>query len=139
MMFRHVIHTLLMFWAITCQYCLSYYRKVLATLDQTRNDVKVMKKAIKTITSKYEESKVETAQLLKQLTEKATKLEKLKAKVGLSSSLDAYLHLNELESDEDEEDDLLKTGEFYPVKQRTVERGCKTYVKNFIPFYKKGL
>ncbi|XP_060567478.1 dynein axonemal heavy chain 5-like [Ruditapes philippinarum] len=83
-------------------------KKVLATLDQTRSDAKVMKKAIKNTTGKFEDAKVRTEELLEKLTHKATILEKLKAKVGLSTSLDAYLHLNEMEAEEVEEDELLK-------------------------------
>ncbi|XP_067674368.1 uncharacterized protein [Haliotis asinina] len=87
-------------------------KKLLSTLDQTRSDAKKMKKAIKTKTSQFEEAKKVTADLLNQLTYKATTLEKLKAKVGLSKSLDAYLHLNEFEEDEEEEDELLKQEEW---------------------------
>ncbi|WAR07684.1 DYHG-like protein [Mya arenaria] len=76
----------------------------------TRNDAKVMKKAIKNTTGKFEEAKVRTEELLIQLSHKATILEKLKAKVGLSTSLDAYLHLNEMETEQEEEDELLKQG-----------------------------
>jgi len=90
---------------------LSATRKVLATLDQTRSDAKVMKKAIKNTTGKFEDAKVRTEQLLVRLSNRATVLEKLKAKVGLSTSLDAYLHLNEMEAEQQEEDELLKQGE----------------------------
>lgn len=83
---------------------------MLATLDQTRSDAKVMKKAIKNTTGKFEDAKIRTEDLLEKLTHKATILEKLKAKVGLSTSLDAYLHLNEMEAEEHEEDELLKQG-----------------------------
>ncbi|KAL5010133.1 hypothetical protein ScPMuIL_012438 [Solemya velum] len=87
-------------------------KRVLVTLDQTRTDAKVMKKAIKTVTTKFEDAKETTADLLNQLTLKATVLEKLKAKVGLSTSLDAYLHLNEMEAVEEEEDELLHQEEY---------------------------
>lgn len=87
-------------------------KKVLATLDKTRADAKVMKKAIKTITGNFEDACQKTADLLQRLTNKATSLEKLKAKVGLSKSLDAYLHLTEFESEEEEEDELLKEEEY---------------------------
>lgn len=69
-----------------------------------------MKKAIKNTNSKFEASKVRTEQLLIKLTNRATILEKLKAKCGLSTSLDAYLHLNEMETEQVEEDELLKQG-----------------------------
>lgn len=84
---------------------------MLATLDQTRSDAKVMKKAIKNTNGKFEDAKKRTEQLLVKLTNKATTLEKLKAKCGLSTSLDAYLHLNEMETEQVEEDELLKQGE----------------------------
>ncbi|XP_025098007.1 LOW QUALITY PROTEIN: dynein gamma chain, flagellar outer arm-like [Pomacea canaliculata] len=87
-------------------------KKVLTTLDKTRADAKVMKKAIKTITGNFEEAAARTADLLQRLTNKATVLEKLKAKVGLSKSLDAYLHLTEFEVEEVEEDELLKAEEY---------------------------
>ena len=58
-------------------------RKVLATLDKTRTDAKVMKKGIKTITGKFEDAKKATVDLLNKLTAKATTLEKLKVLVSL--------------------------------------------------------
>ncbi|XP_070190368.1 uncharacterized protein [Littorina saxatilis] len=87
-------------------------KKLLATLDKTRADAKVMKKAIKTITGNFEGACKNTADLLHRLTNRATALEKLKAKVGLSKSLDAYLHLTEFQSEEEEEDELLKEEEY---------------------------
>ncbi|ESO89151.1 hypothetical protein LOTGIDRAFT_229063 [Lottia gigantea] len=87
-------------------------KKVLGTLDQTRVDSKIMKKAIKSTNVKFDDARKNTANLLHQLTMKATVLEKLKAKVGLSKSLNAYLHLTELEADEIEEDELLKQEEY---------------------------
>lgn len=86
---------------------------MIATLDKTRTDAKVMKKGIKTVTGNLEDAKKNTAELLRKLTAKATTLEKLKAKVGLSKSLDAYLQLNEFDVEEEEEDDLLKEGESF--------------------------
>ncbi|CAL1527205.1 unnamed protein product [Lymnaea stagnalis] len=83
-------------------------KKVLATLDKTRVDAKVMKKGIKTLNEKFEGAQTNTAGLLKKLTAKATALEKLKAKIGLSKSLDAYLQLTEMDVEEEEEDELLK-------------------------------
>jgi hypothetical protein len=74
-------------------------------------DAKVMRQAIKNISGKFDEAKVNTAHLLRQLTAKATTLEKLKAKVGQSTALSAFLQLNEMSDEEEEEDDLLKAGE----------------------------
>lgn len=72
-----------------------------------------MKKGIKITTGKFEEAQKKTADLLNKLTAKATVFEKLKAKVGLSKSLDAYLQLNELDVEDDEEDELLKEGKLF--------------------------
>ncbi|XP_059166583.1 dynein axonemal heavy chain 8-like [Physella acuta] len=87
-------------------------KKVITTLDKTRVDAKVMKKAIKTLNQKFEGAQKSTSELLKKLTLKATTLEKLKAKVGLSKSLDAYLQLTEMDVEEEEEDELLKEEEY---------------------------
>ena len=86
------------------------HRKVLATLDQSRTDAKNMRQSIKDIHKKFEEAKVMTAGLLTRLTSKATLLEKLKAQVGMGSALSAFLQLNELSSDEEEDDSLLNGG-----------------------------
>ena len=94
-----------------CYLTLLNFRKVLATLDQTRTDSRIMKENIRNIREKYEDSKKKTASLLTQLTLRATVLEKLKAKVGEATSLSAFLQLNELSSDEEDEDDLLKPGQ----------------------------
>ncbi|OWF37572.1 Dynein heavy chain 5, axonemal [Mizuhopecten yessoensis] len=87
-------------------------KKVISTMDQTRTDAKVMKKAIKSIMGKFDDAKKNTADLMHKLTHKATNLEKLKAKVGLSTSLDAYLHLTEMETEEEEEDELLQPEDY---------------------------
>ncbi|XP_052089132.1 uncharacterized protein LOC127725852 isoform X10 [Mytilus californianus] len=87
-------------------------KKVLSTLDQTRSDAKVMRKAIKTISGKFQDATKKTEDLLYKLTVKATALEKLKAKIGLSKSLDAHLHLTEMYAEEEEEDELLEQEEY---------------------------
>ena len=78
-----------------------------------------MKESIKTINQKFEEARVKTADLLVQLTAKATLLEKLKAKVGVANALSAFLQLNELSEDDEETDDLLV-------------QGAKSYLKRFL-------
>lgn len=80
------------------------------TLDTTRQDGKIMKEAIKNIKIKFEQAKIRTAKLLKELTARATKLEKLKAKIGTATSLSAFLQLNEVSSDEEDEEELLQQG-----------------------------
>lgn len=58
-----------------------HFRKVIATLDQTRKDAKKMRENIKNINKDFETAKENTAGLMRKLTHKATVLEKLKAKV----------------------------------------------------------
>ena len=84
----------------------------MVTLEQTKSDSRGMKESIKTINQKFEEAKIKTADLLVELTAKATLLEKLKAKVGVANALSAFLQLNELSEEEEETDDLLKQGEY---------------------------
>ena len=69
-----------------------------------------MKQSILDITAKYEVAHGNTADLLGQLTAKATKLEKLKAKLGMSTSLSAFLELNELKEESEDEEELLFQG-----------------------------
>ena len=71
-----------------------------------------MKEQIKNITSRFENSKEQTATLLIKLTNRATVLEKLKAQGGVSTSLSAFLQMNELSDEEEEEDNLLEEGWF---------------------------
>lgn len=90
----------------------SFYRRVLHTLDQTRHDAKIMKKAIKTITSKFEDAKKTTSNLMKQLTTKATALEKLKSRVTQGTDLEAHMKLYMTESEDEEEEELLLQEEY---------------------------
>ena len=71
-----------------------------------------MKQSILDITAKYEVAHGNTADLLGQLTAKATKLEKLKAKLGMSTSLSAFLELNELKEESEDEEELLFQGTY---------------------------
>ena len=86
-------------------------RKVIATLDQTRKDARKMKENIKGVSKEFEEAKEKTSTLMTTLTQRATTLEKLKAKVGIATALSAFLQLNELSDEEEEDEDLLKEGE----------------------------
>ncbi|XP_052708586.1 uncharacterized protein LOC128183562 isoform X10 [Crassostrea angulata] len=87
-------------------------KRVLHTLDQTRHDAKIMKKAIKTITSKFEDAKKTTSNLMKQLTTKATALEKLKSRVTQGTDLEAHMKLYMTESEDEEEEELLLQEEY---------------------------
>ncbi|XP_023932047.1 dynein heavy chain 5, axonemal-like isoform X1 [Lingula anatina] len=90
----------------------SQLKRVLYTLDITREDGKIMKEAIKNIKEKYENAKIRTSNLLRSLTLKATVLEKLKARIGMATSLSAFLQLNEVSSDEEDEEELLQKEEY---------------------------
>ncbi|XP_006824289.1 dynein axonemal heavy chain 5-like, partial [Saccoglossus kowalevskii] len=83
-------------------------KKALRCLEKTRQDAKTKHTDIKKLQSDYETATAKTAELLRQLTLKATELEKVKAQFGFSSgTLTAFLQLNEIESEEDEVDELL--------------------------------
>ena len=82
----------------------------MGTMDQTRKDASNMKQSIKKINKKYDEARIKTAKLLSQLTGRATILEKLKARIGMATALSAFLQMNELSDEEEEDDDLLREG-----------------------------
>ncbi|XP_077977225.1 dynein axonemal heavy chain 8-like isoform X3 [Glandiceps talaboti] len=87
-------------------------RKALNSLSKTRQDAKNKHQEIKKLQISYENATAKTADLLKRLTAKATILEKVKAFSGQATgSLSAFLQMNETESDEEEEDELLTNEE----------------------------
>ncbi|KAF6026452.1 hypothetical protein EB796_015243 [Bugula neritina] len=86
---------------------LSTYKKVLSALDTTRSDCEKMKDEHKDVMVKYYNVVDETSTILKKLTHKATTLEKLKAKIGQATALSAFLQMNDLSSDEEDDDSLL--------------------------------
>ncbi|XP_030850579.1 dynein heavy chain 8, axonemal isoform X3 [Strongylocentrotus purpuratus] len=83
-------------------------KKALNCLARTYSDCKNKRLDIRRLHTLYEEASKRTADLLQQLTGKATILEKTKAQyTEASNSLSAFLHMNEVESDEEVEDQLL--------------------------------
>lgn len=85
---------------------LLFFSRALATLDQTRKDAIIIKDVITQTREKLEVATVESADLLKVLTSKATSLEKLKAKLGIgSSTLSAFTAM--IDSEIEEEDNTL--------------------------------
>ncbi|XP_033113255.1 dynein heavy chain 5, axonemal-like isoform X2 [Anneissia japonica] len=83
-------------------------KKALACLSKTREDARAKKAEIVRLQKLFEEASEKTATLLKQLSSKATVLEKTKALYQQShGSLNAFLQMADVESDEEEQDDLL--------------------------------
>ncbi|XP_041462850.1 dynein heavy chain 8, axonemal-like [Lytechinus variegatus] len=83
-------------------------KKALNCLARTYSDCKNKRLDIRRLHTLYEEASKKTADLLQELTAKATILEKTKAQyTEASNSLSAFLHMNEVESDEEVEDQLL--------------------------------
>ena len=81
----------------------------MACLARTHHDTKVKRQEIKHLQVQYEEASAHVADLLRQLTAKATILEKTKAQFE-ECSLSAFLQMNDIESEEDFEDELLAEG-----------------------------
>ena len=89
----------------------SYIRKALECLAKTYQDTKDKKLEIKKLESLYKEASKNTADLLEVVSAKATVLEKTKALcTDASNSLSAFLQMNEVESEEEVEDELLIDG-----------------------------
>ncbi|XP_071504103.1 dynein axonemal heavy chain 5-like [Diadema antillarum] len=83
-------------------------KKALSCLSRTYSDCKNKRLDIRRLHTMYEEASRRTASLLEELTERATILEKTKAQyTEASNSLSAFLTMNEVESDEEVEDQLL--------------------------------
>ncbi|XP_071954985.1 uncharacterized protein [Antedon mediterranea] len=83
-------------------------KKTLSCLSKTREDARAKKAEIARLQKLFEEASEKTAMLLKQLSSKATVLEKTKALYQQSQgSLNAFLQMTEVESDEEEQDELL--------------------------------
>ncbi|CAE1271156.1 DNAH [Acanthosepion pharaonis] len=91
-------------------------KKSLVKLDETRKMLSEMKETVKDITLEYEEAKSKAGSLLSVITKKATKLQTLKAKIGINSAIQAILEINEINSNFDEnyteDDNLLKIDDY---------------------------
>lgn len=83
------------------------------TLNAARRDSRVIKDFIKTKTKDFESAEREASELQRTLTSLSTRLEKRKASLGMSTSLSAYLQLNEPIAEDQEEDELLRPGDAY--------------------------
>nr|CAB3238692.1 dynein heavy chain 8, axonemal-like [Phallusia mammillata] len=84
-------------------------KRALETLEETRGDAKMMKKAITVLRTQYNTAQMRVSELFKLLTTEATRLEKLKAHYGTGGgSLHAFLQLRKEEDSDYEEDILLR-------------------------------
>ena len=66
---------------------------MIAALDQTRKDAKKMRESIRSRTAEFEEARRKAADLMKTLTQRATSLEKLKARVRFQAGVVHFFHL----------------------------------------------
>lgn len=70
-------------------------KHALDTLDETRNDAHLMQKAISVLKSQYSAAQVKVKELFTRLTIEATRLEKLKAHLGIGTGpLIAFLQVS---------------------------------------------
>ena len=86
-------------------------------MTKTYQDTKAKKLEIKKLEVQYKEASQNTADLLEQLSARATILEKTKAMyTEASNSLSAFLQMNEVESEEEVEDELLMDGKWFAIR-----------------------
>lgn len=78
-----------------CEKDIIRLRKVLETLHKTREGTKQMKAYIKDLKQRCKQAEIDSEVALKQLIEKTTSVEKLKAKLGLSGSLATLMQMQE--------------------------------------------
>lgn len=79
-------------------------------LNSLKNEMRLVKDTIKRKTKDFEEADRAASELQRLLVSTSARLENLKASVDQSSSLGAYLQLNEVITEDDAEDVLLKPG-----------------------------
>lgn len=87
--------------AAVCERDIIRLKKVLTTLNKTRDQAESMKEYINGLKQQYAESEKETKLLLEQVIRRSMILEKLRAKCGVPGSLPGYSH-------RDENDDIIK-------------------------------
>ena len=93
-------------------------------MSKTYQDTKAKKLEIKKLEVQYKEASQNTADLLEQLSARATILEKTKALyTEASNSLSAFLQMNEVESEEEVEDELLMDGKWFAIRSKVRGHG----------------
>lgn len=78
-----------------CENDIIRLRKVLETLNKTRDGAKEMKAYIKDLRLRCKQAEVDSEESLRSLIEKTTTVEKLKAKLGLGGSLSTLIQMQE--------------------------------------------
>lgn len=81
-----------------CENDITRLKRVLDTLNKTREGTRKMRAYIKELKSRYKQSELDSDNALKNLIEITTKVEKLKAKLGYSGSLATLIQMNDLDS-----------------------------------------
>jgi hypothetical protein len=98
-----------------CENDIIRLRKVLDTLTKTRDGAKAMKQYIKQLRLKCQNAEQESEETLKDLIQKTTLVEKLKAKLGIGSQLLLSMQLQDdseatFQQNNLDDDKLLKDG-----------------------------
>lgn len=93
--------------------------------------MRLVKDAIKSKTKDFEEADRASSDLQRSLVSTSAQLEKLKASVGQPSSLGTYLQLNEVITEDDQEDELLKPGMTISVVSMDMHLIVKMMVNGF--------
>ena len=78
-----------------CENDIIRLRKVLETLNKTREGAQMMKDYIKDLQYRCEQAEIDSEESLRKLIEKTTAVEKLKAKLGMGGSLSTLIQMQE--------------------------------------------
>lgn len=81
-----------------CENDIQRLKRVLDTLNKTREGARKMRAYIKEIRQKCKRAELDSETALKNLIEMTTKVEKLKAKLGYSGSLATLMQMHDLDS-----------------------------------------
>lgn len=81
-----------------CENDITRLKRVLNTLNSTRDGARKMRVYIKELRQRCKQSELDSEIALKKLIEMTTKVEKLKAKLGYSGSLATLMQMHDLDS-----------------------------------------
>ena len=119
-----------------CENDIIRLRRVLDTLGTTRDGTKAMKSYIKELKQRCHQAEIDSEQALKNLIEKTTMVEKLKAKLGLNGQLAALMRQqhddHSLESDDEDQDESGQTDGAKTKSANLLSEEPDDYDKEFI-------